>query len=80
MSAQQRNRAKVTSYSMSCASRLPSTLTLILIAAILLPFVLCPRSSVDRALASGARSRRFDSCRGYYEDQGPLESGPFRVT
>src|SRR5919107_850637 len=24
-----------------------------------------PRSSVDRALASGARGRRFDSCRGY---------------
>ena len=25
----------------------------------------CPRSSADRALASGARGRRFKSCRGY---------------
>src|SRR5437660_1657950 len=34
-------------------------------------FVACPRSSVDRALASGARSRRFDSCRGYLSVKWP---------
>src|SRR5262249_38969225 len=28
-----------------------------------------PRSSVDRALASGARGRRFDSCRGYSDSK-----------
>jgi hypothetical protein len=52
-------------YDLSCPARLPPTLTLMIIAGILLAFALCPRSSVDRALASGARSRRFDSCRGY---------------
>lgn len=40
-----------------------STLTLILTAGILFAFAHCPRSSVDRALASEARGRAFESPR-----------------
>ena len=33
--------------------------------------VICPRSSEDRAMASEAMRRRFDSYRGYHEKEVP---------
>src|SRR5918993_341882 len=35
------------------------------IVTVMLFFLARPRSSVDRAFASGAKGRRFDPCRGY---------------
>ena len=36
--------------------------------------VVCPRSSVDRASASGAEGRRFDSFRGHVSEQRPTRA------
>ena len=38
-----------------------------------------PRSSGDRALASGARCRRFESCRGHHNRPGRAAGSPFFI-